>query len=97
MDETRELFESHEVSQLLSSCTKAGLTCVLDKLADSLAALADSSQSPGFVHPNQQAIYLAKLIPVLNNFIFQDVLITQLLSLAPLRTFGANVYESFST
>lgn len=95
LGEMREVFETREISELLGTCTKMGLTCVLDKLAESLSSLADPS--PDFVHPNRVSVHLAKLIPILNNFIFQDVWGLQLLTVEPLRTFGANIYESFSS
>lgn len=99
LTETREVLESKEVNDLLTICTKSGMVCVLDKLSENLSGLAETNESkkPEFVHPNQVAVYLAKLIPVLNNFIFQDAWTIQLLTIEPLRAFGANIYESFST
>ena len=95
--EMREVFETREIRDLLSTCTKTGLTCVLDKLAESVAALTEPQPESSFVHPNRVSVHLAKLVPVLNNFIFQDVWGVKLLTVEPLRVFGANIYESFST
>jgi hypothetical protein len=98
MSETREVLESREVTQLLSTCVNVGVSCVLDKFSEIVSALAtDTNQGEDFLHPNHVAVYVAKLIPALNNFIFQDVWPAQLLSVEPLRVFGANIYESFST
>ncbi|EFX72227.1 hypothetical protein DAPPUDRAFT_59197 [Daphnia pulex] len=100
MSETREVLESLEVSQLLSSCVNIGVVCVLDKFSEIVSALHTDTNQPDsqdFLHPNHISVYVAKLIPALNNFIFQDVWLTQLLAIEPLRVFGANIYESFST
>jgi len=96
MSETREILESSEVRELLTTSVRVGLTCVLDKLADSMPVLSDENNTE-FVHPNSIGVYVAKLIPVLNNFIYQDVWNEQLLRFEPLRTYGANIYESFSS
>lgn len=101
ISETREVLESSEVTRLLSTCVNTGVSCVLDKLSEIVAALsANENQAPDsaeFLHPNHIAVYVAKLIPALNNLIFQDVWPNQLLAVEPLRMFGANIYESFST
>lgn len=101
MTETREILQSLEVTQLLSACVNIGIGCVLDKFSELVTALAADSNRPAdsqdFHHPNHVSVYVAKLIPALNNFIFQDVWLTQLLAIEPLRMFGANIYESFST
>ena len=100
MSETREVLESLEVTKLLSSCVNIGVGCVLDKFSEIVTALhtdANQPDSQDFHHPNNIAVHVAKLIPALNNFIFQDVWLTQLLAIEPLRIFGANIYESFST
>ena len=101
MSETREVLESLEVTRLLSACVNVGVSCVLDKFSEIVSALAaDTNQAADgndFLHPNHVSVYVAKLIPALNNFIFQDVWPAQLLSVEPLRAFGANIYESFST
>jgi len=96
MSETREILDSSEVKELLTSSVKMGLTCILDKLAETMPLLTDKT-SADFVHPNAIGVYVAKLIPVLNNFIYQDVWNDLLLRIDPLRTFGANIYESFSS
>lgn len=49
-----------------------------------------------FVHPNHVEVFVAKIIPVLNNFIFHDVWPMQLLTVEPLRAYGRNIYEAFS-
>ncbi|KAK4009944.1 hypothetical protein OUZ56_019088 [Daphnia magna] len=103
MTETREILQSVEVTHLLSTCVNIGVGCVLDKFSEIVSVLsADKSKSRSpdsedFHHPNHVSVYVAKLIPALNNFIFQDVWLTQLLAIEPLRMFGANIYESFST
>ena len=96
MSETREVLESHEVSELISVCCKTGLTCVLDKLSETVSVLADETSNSDFVHPNRVTVFVAKMIPVLNNFVFQEVWPVQLLNIDSLRVFGANIYESFS-
>ena len=97
MSETRDVLASREVSELLSSCCgKARLTCVLDKLTESVTALAEETNNSDFVHPNCLTVFVAKMVPVLNNFIYQDAWPVQLLAIEGLRLFGANIYESFS-
>lgn len=91
--------EMAEVRRLLSICYKLGVTCVLDKMTESLNAIAAESaesSAEGFVHPNRVEVHVAKIIPVLNNFIFHDVWPTQLLTVEPLRFYGRNIYEAFS-
>lgn len=95
--ETREVLESQEVSELISMCCKSGFSCILDKFTESVIALADkTSSNSDFVHPNRLTFFVAKMIPVLNNSIFQEVWPMQLLNIDSLRVFGANIYESFS-
>jgi hypothetical protein len=97
MSETREVLESHEVSELISMCCKSGFSCILDKLTESVIALANKTNSTSdFVHPNRVTFFVAKMVPVLNNSIFQGVWPMQLLNIDSLRVFGANIYESFS-
>ena len=97
MSETREVLESREVSDLVSECVKMGLSCVLDKLAENVLFAVTDSTSEDFVHPNRVSVYVAKLIPVFDKFIYHDVWSELLLKTHPLNTFGANIYESFST
>lgn len=96
MSETRDLLESREVSELLSGCNKSGLMCVLDKLTESVTAFTEETNNSDFVHPNCLTFFVAKMVPVLNNFIFQDAWPVQLLTFEGLRVFAANIYESFS-
>lgn len=101
MRETREILESSEVTGLLSTCTKIGISRVLDSLSEIIPTLsADANpaeNSSEFKHPSHVAVYVAKIIPALNNLIFQDGWPIQLLTIEPLRLYGANIYESFST
>ena len=96
MSETRDVLESREVSDLLSNCTSVGVSCVLDQLAEPITSMSEKSSGEHFIHPNHAAVYVAKLIPILNNLIHSDAWLQQLLKIEPLRTFGANIYESFS-
>jgi len=100
MADTRDVLESREVADLVSNCASAGVSCVLDMLAESMHSLADpqptDAPAANFVHPNRSAVFVAKLIPVLNNLIHSDAWLQQLLKMDSLRTFGANIYESFS-
>jgi len=95
LNETRGVLESREVRDLVSNCANVGVSCVLDKLAEVMISLAGESDQE-FVHPNRAKVYVAKLIPELNNFIHGDEWLQQLLKMDNLCTFGANVYESFS-
>lgn len=101
VNETREVLETSEVKQLLSTCVNIGVNCILDKLSEIVTALSIDVKQPSddtsFLHPSNVDVYVAKLVPALNNLIFQDFWPVQLLAVEPLRIFGANIYESFST
>jgi len=101
INETRDLFESDDCRNVLSSTLDSGFAYLLDAVACNYVS-DEKIQKDGFVNLNDIAIPMAKIIPIncgLIHGVFHDRvdrLVSHLLFSEVQKTLGANIYEAFS-
>lgn len=108
--ETLDILDTQEIQFLGERLCRQGFAHAVDKLAEHYTEQTpggggeeeeESSSSSSFISPASLSLPLAKLVPLLSGLLTQeeeeeaDEWLAHLIDNQDLRTFGANVYESF--
>lgn len=95
--ETLDILDSEEVQFLSERLCRQGFSHTLDKLAEHYTEQGE--EGAGFMSPALVSLPMAKLVPILSGLLTvedeEEEWLTHLIDHHDLRTFGANVYESF--
>lgn len=102
LNETRDVINSEDFQRVFMVTVDTGYTHLSDWLAGFFVDCGKRDGGVSFVNPHAVAVPLAKIIPALNNLVFNQCSVQpgqlpqMLLQLETVKLFAGNIYEAFS-